>query len=253
MTALIPAERDQLAALEGVVERGLATFVEVGRALAEIRDARLYRESHATFADYLRERWDMGRSQGYRLIDAAAVVDVVSPNGDTAPPSEAVARELAPLLREDEAKVIKVWRELADEYGDDMPRLPAKVVANAIGRRAKRKRRDRGAAARQEEKRALEPWVTCDGCGVGHPVASAYKDRWRLPGHDRGSHGERYTDTYCYSCYLASGLAAEDARNYADDLDEGRGNCTYGHGWTDGTYEWGGWQCARCFDEDGAS
>ena len=35
-----PAER--LRQLEGVIERGLETFIEVGRALLEIRDSRLY-------------------------------------------------------------------------------------------------------------------------------------------------------------------------------------------------------------------
>lgn len=36
---------------EAIIERGLATFVEVGTALAEIRDNRLYRESHGTFEE----------------------------------------------------------------------------------------------------------------------------------------------------------------------------------------------------------
>ena len=54
---LIPLEAEKLARHEQVIERGLATFVEVGEALSEIRDARLYRESHTTFEAYCRERW----------------------------------------------------------------------------------------------------------------------------------------------------------------------------------------------------
>ncbi len=50
-----------LAELEAVMERGLVTFIEVGTALLEIDDGRLYLESHATFEEYLWERWGASR------------------------------------------------------------------------------------------------------------------------------------------------------------------------------------------------
>lgn len=64
-------EADRLHALEEIVTRGARTYIEVGNALLAIRDERLYRQTHASFRDYLRERWDMSRGHGYRLIDAA--------------------------------------------------------------------------------------------------------------------------------------------------------------------------------------
>lgn len=39
-------ERNELAQHEGVIERGLKTFVDVGNALLAIRDKRLYRQDH---------------------------------------------------------------------------------------------------------------------------------------------------------------------------------------------------------------
>ena len=51
----------RLAELETVIESGIRTFVDVGRALLEIRDSRLYRESYPTFDEYCRERWGFGR------------------------------------------------------------------------------------------------------------------------------------------------------------------------------------------------
>ena len=60
-----------LAECEKVVERGLATFVVVGEALARIRDGRLYRESHKTFEAYCDERWGMSRPRAYQFIAAA--------------------------------------------------------------------------------------------------------------------------------------------------------------------------------------
>jgi N6-adenosine-specific RNA methylase IME4 len=125
-------EIDRLAELEAVVERGLQTFVEVGLALAEIRDSRLYRESHGTFEAYLDERWGMSRGHGYRLIDGAQVAELVSPIGDIA--NEAQARELVPLLA-DEAELVETFRELRAEHGD---RLTAEKVRAAVDDRLRR-------------------------------------------------------------------------------------------------------------------
>ena len=52
---------DRLAECEAVIERGQQTFIEVGQALMEIRDSRLYRETHATFEAYCNERWGWTR------------------------------------------------------------------------------------------------------------------------------------------------------------------------------------------------
>ena len=68
---------------EQVIERGLGTFVEVGEALMEIRDSRLYKTSHASFDDYCRERWGFTRRRSSQLIDAAEIVAELSPIGDT--------------------------------------------------------------------------------------------------------------------------------------------------------------------------
>jgi hypothetical protein len=71
--AHVPAGRDRLAELEAVIERGLATFTEVGEALLELRDRRIYLATHTSFEAYCRERWDLGRSRSYQLIDAGKV------------------------------------------------------------------------------------------------------------------------------------------------------------------------------------
>lgn len=72
---LSTSEATRLAELETVIERGLQTFIEVGSALMEIRNSRLYRQTHATFEEYCQERWDLRRSRTYQLMDAAEVVE----------------------------------------------------------------------------------------------------------------------------------------------------------------------------------
>jgi hypothetical protein len=70
-------ERAALAEQEAIVARGLRTFYDVGNALAQIRDGRLYRATHPTFAAYCRERWGVLSRTAYDLIGAAGVVDDV--------------------------------------------------------------------------------------------------------------------------------------------------------------------------------
>jgi hypothetical protein len=95
-SGLDASERERLRALEEIIGRGMNTFLEVGKALSEVRGGRLYRGSHASFEEYVRERWGFQRAQTYRLIAAAEVTGGMSPRGD-APTTEAQARALSRL------------------------------------------------------------------------------------------------------------------------------------------------------------
>jgi len=92
-------DQARLAELEAVVDRGLQTFYEVGSALLEIREQRLYRQSHKTFEWYCRERFGFSDSRGRQLIAAARTVTAVTEQGLPAPRTEREARELARQLR----------------------------------------------------------------------------------------------------------------------------------------------------------
>ncbi|EUA09393.1 parB-like nuclease domain protein [Mycobacterium kansasii 732] len=111
MPAMNPAEARALTQHETVIERGIKTFIAVGTALAAIRDQRLYRERYATFENYCHMRWGLSRSRAYRLIDAANVVDSMSPIGDTVPATESQARELMGLTPTQAATVMRVAHE----------------------------------------------------------------------------------------------------------------------------------------------
>lgn len=93
---LTTTERGTLAAHEATIAAGLQTFVEVGNALAAIRDGRLYRDTHGTFEEYCKKRWGLSRQYAYRTIAAAGVAGNLSPTGDK-PTSERQVRPLAQL------------------------------------------------------------------------------------------------------------------------------------------------------------
>jgi hypothetical protein len=66
-------EANRLDELEKTIARGKKTFVEVGLALAEIRDLRLYKREYSGFEEYCREKWGWTKQHAYRLIEAAPV------------------------------------------------------------------------------------------------------------------------------------------------------------------------------------
>ncbi|MEJ6485293.1 hypothetical protein N0Y54_28970 [Nostoc punctiforme UO1] len=72
VTELTQEEQSDRLLLERKVERA---FFEAGKALAELRDRRLYRSSHRTFEEYCRDRFGHSRRQSYLLMDAAVVFD----------------------------------------------------------------------------------------------------------------------------------------------------------------------------------
>jgi hypothetical protein len=92
---LSPAETARLAELEPIIQRGQKTFVEVGTALIEIRERRLYREKHRTFAEYCLEKGHMTAARAYQLCNAAAVVRSLPREKSTIVDTESKARELA--------------------------------------------------------------------------------------------------------------------------------------------------------------
>lgn len=117
------ADEARLVELETIVEVGLDTFVQVGNALVEINESKLYRATHTTFANYLIDRFGIGRAYAYRMIEAAKVAAIVSPIGDI--PNEATARELAGL---DDAHALEVYKQAVAETAG---RPTAKAVHNA--------------------------------------------------------------------------------------------------------------------------
>jgi hypothetical protein len=100
---------NRLTQLENVIETNQRKFYQIGKALKQIRDERLFRDllfDH--FEAYVKDRWDMARSQAYRLIEAANVIDNLSPIGDgILPENESQARVLARFKKEDQRKI---WR-----------------------------------------------------------------------------------------------------------------------------------------------
>ena len=113
---ITPEETVRLCELERIIQKCKDTFVEVGTALAEIRDSRIYRSTFKTFEDYCQKRWEFEKAYAFRMIAAAEVVANLSPMGDT-PSSERQARPLAKLPAEQQPAAWEKAQEIAKEEG----------------------------------------------------------------------------------------------------------------------------------------
>ena len=113
---LIKTDAARLASLEKTVEKGKHAFVEVGNALKEIRDSKLYKTSHGTFANYVEDRFGFQRAHAYRLIESADDPAKMSPIGDKIK-TESQAREVAKAPPERQNEVVEKAIEIAAEQG----------------------------------------------------------------------------------------------------------------------------------------
>jgi hypothetical protein len=130
---LTAQEKVRFTELEAIVETHLETFLSVGRALAEIRNKRLYRQQFGTFEDYCVKRWGFSGARGLDLVRSASVAEsllagpAAPQNGDAPLPPDLSADTLRPLQRLDSPLQSAVWR-LASQVGKPTHHVVAKIV-----------------------------------------------------------------------------------------------------------------------------
>lgn len=119
MEVTITKDRQDLERLEGVIQRNLQSFYEVGRALMEIRDRELYKVknggAYGTFEAYCRGAWDFSRRHAYRFIDSAKVIENVTDRSQTKPENLEQTRPLSRLEPEQQKQAWQRAVETAPE------------------------------------------------------------------------------------------------------------------------------------------
>lgn len=137
LSELNSVEQDRLTLCESIIEKGLNTFVEVGNALFEIRNNKLYRGSFTTFENYCKDRWNLKRQRAYELMDAAAVVNTLSEISDkneseiqttiVIPSKESHA---AALSKVPENLRTEVWEKVLEKNQSTGKVITAKMIDN---------------------------------------------------------------------------------------------------------------------------
>ena len=119
-------ESARLVELERTIKTGMTTFVEVGNALMEIRDSKLYRVEYKTFEAYCRDKWGMSKTQANRLISSSGAAQNLAPIG-VIPVSESQARPLTTLPPEQQPEA---WERAVEIAEGDQP--TARQVEEAV-------------------------------------------------------------------------------------------------------------------------
>ena len=71
--------KEEMDRLEEIIRKNISGFYEVGRALLEIRDKKLYRDVYNfnTLEEYCKNKWEFSPRNAYYLINAYEVVENV--------------------------------------------------------------------------------------------------------------------------------------------------------------------------------
>ena len=121
-------ERKSLEKHEETIFQSLLSFLDVGGALEQIQEGRLYREKFRSFEEYCRERWNFSRQRAYQLIDAAKLADHLSTIVDVMPPTN--ENQVRPLAGSPQDLAVEAWKMAAKKAGTK--EITGRLVKQAI-------------------------------------------------------------------------------------------------------------------------
>jgi hypothetical protein len=102
--------------------------VDVGLALGEIRDGRLYRNNFSSFEEYCQRRWEFKRGKADYLIAAARICRQIAVTPGLAQPDR--ESQLRPLLAVSLADAELAW-QYAAQFSSGRP-VTARMVKRAV-------------------------------------------------------------------------------------------------------------------------
>lgn len=108
-------EQQRLHALEQVVRRGINVYRDVGDALLQIRDQRLYRAKFSTFERYCAEQWGLSKRHANRVIEAAGVANNIEEQVGRARPIPETIRQASELAVLPDELQAEVWEDICAE------------------------------------------------------------------------------------------------------------------------------------------
>lgn len=103
---LSAAEQTRFFELKDIIRENLIACFDVGAALLEIRNSKLYRQDFDTFEEFCQVQYKIGKSSAYRLIEASEVRAKLEPEQAELVTNESQARALANVPPEKREEVL---------------------------------------------------------------------------------------------------------------------------------------------------
>jgi hypothetical protein len=129
MNDLTLLEKTRLAACESVIQKSISSFYEMGSALKEIRDGKLYKDKFETFEEYCTTTWEVGRSYVNKMISGSEVVNNLGTIVPIPPQTESQVR---PLTKLEPDQQLEAWNELMKQAEETKEPITAKKVEEVV-------------------------------------------------------------------------------------------------------------------------
>ena len=123
-------QQERYDACKQVIREGMATFLAVGEALAEIRDRGYYLTDYDTFEAFCQQEYDISRRRAYQLMDATDVVTRLSLSGEF-PPAQLPRTEshAVALANVEPERQREVWDEVVTVAQHEKTKITAAEIA----------------------------------------------------------------------------------------------------------------------------
>jgi len=117
----------KLKQLEKIISSNIKKPFEVGRALREIRDSRLYKQEHENFKQYVENKWGITKSGAYQKIKCADIHDIIPEIQN-----ESQAAELC-RLGKSKRNIKSIWNQDQKQNKPITQRLLKKLIDKKLG------------------------------------------------------------------------------------------------------------------------
>lgn len=134
-------EQERLEELTKVIDRNIKGFIEVGMALAEIKNSELYRETHDSFEAFCNDKWDISRRYAYNQIDASQVVANIETSVRNCAQTTEISPTLLiplneaqtrPLTQFDADTQVELWKKAVDHVNEFGGKVTGAIVSAVV-------------------------------------------------------------------------------------------------------------------------
>lgn len=129
---LTTLEKSRLSECESIIEKSMSSFYDMGIALREIRELKLYKEEYSTFDEYCVAKWSIKKDYANKVIGSSDVIDNLNTIVSVLPKSEGQTRPLTKLKDPEIQK--QAWHDVVKESEETHAPITAKKVEEVVGR-----------------------------------------------------------------------------------------------------------------------
>lgn len=120
--------KEDLEICEQKIREGIKSFLEIGHALKDIQEKKLYRLKYNTFEMYCEKVWELSKTRAYQLIAQCNTMLSLSTIVDEIDLENITESQIRPLAKFDPEVQKEIWQSVLDETQGKKIKPTAKLV-----------------------------------------------------------------------------------------------------------------------------